>query len=83
MISVGFATLIPPSLLTSVPIVSPASARRMLPGAVTSKTMIGSSLSMQNVIAVESITLRPRLITSKWVTSSSFTADGSRRGSAL
>ena len=37
----------------------------MLPGAVTSNTMIGSSLSMQNVIAVESITFRPWLSISK------------------
>ena len=47
------------TLLTSVPMRSPCSARRMLPGAVTSNTMIGSSLSMQNVMAVESITFRP------------------------
>ena len=31
----------------------------MLPGSITSNTMIGSSLSMQNVIAVESITCEP------------------------
>ena len=36
----------------------------MLPGCVTSNTMIGSELSMQNVIAVESITCRPRWSTS-------------------
>ena len=52
----------------------------MLPGAVTSNTMIGSSLSMQNVIAVESITLRPLLRISKWLTSMSFTAVGSSAG---
>jgi len=40
---------------------SPTSARLMLPGSITSKTMIGSRLSMQNVIAVESITLSPRV----------------------
>ena len=49
---------------TSVPIGSPSRARRMLPGPIRSKTTIGSLLSMQNVMAVESITLRPRLRTS-------------------
>ena len=44
------------------------SARWMLPGAVTSNTTIGSSLSMQKVIAVESITFRPLLRISKWLT---------------
>ena len=62
---------------------SPTSARWMLPGAVTSNTTIGSSLSMQNVMAVESITFRPLLRISKWLTSVSFTAVGSSRGSAL
>ena len=38
---------------------------------------------MQNVIAVESMTCRPRLSTSKWLTASSFTASGLVRGSAL
>src|SRR6185503_6082791 len=42
--------------VTSVPIGSPMSALPMLPGSMTSNTMIGSALSMQNVIAVESIT---------------------------
>ncbi len=55
----------------------------MFPGAVTSNTMIGNSLSMQNVIAVESITFRPLLRISKWVTWESLTAVGSSRGSAL
>ena len=55
----------PAEALTSVPIASPTSARMMLPGWVTSNTMIGSELSMQNVIAVESITCRPRCSTSK------------------
>src|SRR5262249_13615091 len=50
----------PSPVLTSVPIGSPVSALVMLPERVTSKTMIGSALSMQNVIAVESITCRPR-----------------------
>ena len=54
----------------------------MLPGSITSKTMIGSSLSMQNVIAVESITSSRRFSTSKWLTSVSFTASGSSCGSA-
>src|SRR5262245_1201730 len=69
--------------LTRVPMLSPSNARAMLPGVVMSNTMIGSSLSMQNVIAVESITFSPRLRISKWLTSVSFTALGSRRGSAL
>ena len=38
---------------------------------------------MQNVMAVESMTCRPRLNTSKWLTVSSFTASGFVRGSAL
>src|SRR5262249_51901575 len=53
--------------LTIVPIGSPTSARAMLSGSDTSKTMIGSWLSMQNVIAVESITCSPRDSTSKWL----------------
>src|SRR5262249_31201995 len=55
----------PAEALTSVPIASPTNVRMMLPGWVTSNTMIGSELSMQNVIAVESITCRPRCNTSK------------------
>src|SRR5262245_48401772 len=68
--------------LTIVPIGSPTRARAMLSGSDTSKTMIGSWLSMQNVIAVESITCNPRESTSKWLNRSSLTASGSRRGSA-
>ena len=41
---------------TSVPIGSPVSALVIFPGCITSNTMIGSELSMQNVIAVESMT---------------------------
>ena len=51
--------------LTSVPIaLADRAPGGCCPAAVTSNTMIGSSLSMQNVIAVESITFRPRLSTS-------------------
>jgi hypothetical protein len=50
--------------LTIVPIGSPHSARLMLPFDNTSNTMIGSWLSMQNVMAVESMTCRPSLSTS-------------------
>src|SRR5258706_1950833 len=50
---------------TSVPIGRPSKTQRTLPGREMSKTTIGRSLSMQNVIAVESITLRPLLSTSK------------------
>src|SRR5205814_864541 len=57
-------------VVTSVPMGSPISALPMLPGSMTSNTMIGSALSMQNVIAVESITSSRRLSTSKCVTSS-------------
>src|SRR5262249_50590594 len=71
------------SVLTSVPIGSPTSARWMFPGALTSKTMIGSSLSMQKGIAVESITWRRRFSTSKCVTCSNFPQSGSRPGSAV
>src|SRR5258708_3442906 len=68
---------------TSVPIGSPVSALVMLPACITSKTMIGKELSMQNVIAVESMTWSPRARTSKWLSFSIFTALGSVRGSAL
>ncbi len=49
---------------TSVPIDSPSRARLMFPASIRLKTTIGSMLSMQNVMAVESITLSPRLSTS-------------------
>src|SRR5262249_17731009 len=49
---------------TSVPTRRPSSTDLTLPLARTSKTTIGISLSMQNVMAVESITLRPWLMTS-------------------
>src|SRR5205085_2288175 len=53
---------------TTVPI-SPGvnTARRMLPRPVRSKTTIGSLLSMQSEIAVESITFRRCLSTSMYV----------------
>src|SRR5207253_5120806 len=68
---------------TSVPIGSPSRARRMLPGCITSKTTIGSWLSMQKVMAVESITFRPRFRTSRYSTSLNFVASGLTRGSSL
>ena len=49
---------------TSVPTRRPSSTDRTLPLARTSNTTIGMPLSMQKVMAVESITFRPRLITS-------------------
>ena len=52
----------------------------MFPCAVTSNTMIGNWLSMQNVIAVESITASRLFSTSKWLTSVSFTALGIEPG---
>src|SRR5262249_48365361 len=73
---------LPSPELTTVPIGSPTSALMMFPGCVTSNTMIGSWLSMQNVIAVESITFRPRLSTSKWLSDASFFASGFVCGSA-
>ena len=48
----------------------------------TSKTMIGNELSIQNVIAVESMTCRPRARTSKRLSFSTLTGGGSRRGAA-
>src|ERR1019366_2973141 len=49
---------------TSVPTRSPARARLMLPRPIRSNTWIGSLLSMQNVIAVRSITRSSLLSTS-------------------
>ena len=46
--------------LISVPICSPARAPRMFPGVIRSNTRTGSPLSLQNVIAVRSITRRSR-----------------------
>src|SRR5207248_2613158 len=50
---------------TSVPISSPITTRSMLPGVSRLNTTIGTSLSMQRVSAVLSITSMPRLRTSR------------------
>src|SRR5579875_2136344 len=68
---------------TSVPIRSPPSARRRFPGTIRSNTRIGRWLSLQNVIAVRSMTRRSLAITSMNDTSSKRVAEGSSRGSAL
>src|SRR5208282_4999412 len=49
---------------TSVPIRSPASARRRLPGPIRSNTRMGRLLSLQKVMAVRSITRRSLATTS-------------------
>ena len=50
--------------LTSVPIFSPRTARTMLPCPMRSKTTMGRVLSMQRLMAVASMTFRPRCRTS-------------------
>src|SRR5438067_9062202 len=50
---------------TSVPTSSPSTTRSMLPGVRRLKTTIGTSLSIQSVRAVLSITSMPRLSTSR------------------
>src|ERR1700737_4406023 len=50
---------------TSVPISSPSTTFSMLPSCIRSNTMIGRLLSMHMVMAVLSITVNPRLSTSR------------------
>ena len=70
-------------VLTSVPILSPATARAMLPSVSRLNTMIGIALSMQRLNAVASATLRPCSSASRWVISSYILASGSILGSAV
>src|SRR5579872_413166 len=67
----------------SVPISSPASARRRFPGPMRSNTSTGSRLSLQKVIAVRSITRRSWFTTSMKLSSSYRRAVVSSLGSAL
>ncbi len=65
-----------------VPIFSPRTARAMLPSSSRSKTTIGSSLSMQRLMAVASTTFSPRSEHLGVGSESNFTASGLVLGSA-
>src|SRR5699024_2528218 len=69
-------------LLTTVPISSPWTAFLMFPSSIIENTTSGISLSIHNVEAVESITSKPWLMTSKNDSSVYFTASLSTIGSA-
>src|SRR5258708_17113310 len=53
--------------LTSEPIFSPSTTRRILPRWFRLKTMIGRLLSLHNEMAALAITFRPPFLTSLWV----------------
>src|SRR4051794_9816677 len=72
-----------PGVLTRVPILSPATARAMLPSVSRLNTMIGIRLSMQRLNAVASATARPCSSASRWVISSYILASRSILGSAV
>jgi hypothetical protein len=70
-------------VLTSVPILSPATARAMLPSARRLNTMIGIALSMQRLKAVASATFSPCSSASRCEISSYIFAPASSFGSAV
>src|SRR5205823_8332188 len=70
----------PSGVEMTVPIFSPVATLPMLPG-LSSKTWIGSRLSMQSERAVVSITFRPRSIASRCVSSGTSFASAFSRGS--
>src|SRR4051812_2495714 len=73
----------PEGVWTSVPILSPRTARAMFPSTSRLNTMIGMLLSMQRLKAVASATLSPFSSTSRWVISWNIAAVGSSLGSAV
>src|SRR4051794_22785417 len=71
------------SVVTSVPIFSPATARAILPSMRRLNTRMGMPLSMHRLNAVASATARPRSMTSRWVIAVISSASGLVRGSAV